>query len=275
MPILSLAHMTVLDAAPVELVEVARTGGFNAVGLRVVAPPGHAPVTPVVDDRALQGRLKRRLSDLAMTVLDIEAFWIEPDTRVDAWQAALETGAALGARHALTIGFDPDRSRLIDRFGAFCALAHRCGLRTMLEFMPASTVPDLKSAHDLLTAAAPDDAGLLVDALHLARSGTTLAEIADLDPALFSYVHLCDAAAVSPPADGLRLEGRFGRLYPGEGALDLEAFLKAFPAGTPIAVEAPSAKHADLPVAMRAALAGEAAHRVLKAVGDHSLARNG
>jgi hypothetical protein len=35
---LSLAHLTVLDAHPLELIDAAAAGGFNSVELRIVAP---------------------------------------------------------------------------------------------------------------------------------------------------------------------------------------------------------------------------------------------
>ena len=45
---LSLAHMTVLDAGPLELIEAAIAGGFDAIGLRVVPPAPTDALVPVV-----------------------------------------------------------------------------------------------------------------------------------------------------------------------------------------------------------------------------------
>src|SRR5436190_11169964 len=114
----------------------------------------------------------------------------------------------------------------------------------MLEFIPYTQLRDLADAAALRAAAAPADAGLLVDALHLARSGGSPADIAGFDPALFSFVHLCDAPRMLPPADELRSEAREARLYPGEGELWLSEFVDAFPPDTPLVVEAPSRIHA-------------------------------
>ena len=76
-------------------------------------------------------------------------------------------------------------------------------------------------------------------------------------------MHLCDAPAAPPPSEGLRTEARGHRLYPGEGRLDLAAFVAAFPPGTPAALEAPSARHAALSPTERARLAGAACRRLL------------
>jgi hypothetical protein len=47
---LSLAHLTVLDSHPLELIDAAVAGRFNAIGLRIVP---HAPtdvIVPMVGD---------------------------------------------------------------------------------------------------------------------------------------------------------------------------------------------------------------------------------
>jgi sugar phosphate isomerase/epimerase len=261
---MSLAHLTVLDADPVALIEAAAAGGFDAVGLRIVPPFATDTIVEVVGDTGLKSRIKRRLQDTGIRILDVEAIWLRPETKVETLRPALETGAELGARHILTIAFDDDKARLLDNFGALCASAHACGLRTMLEFIPYSVLGTLQLAHQLLVAAVPADAGLLVDALHLSRSGGHPADIAAYDPALFSYIHLCDAPAAKPPADKNRDEARRNRLYPGQGELWLDAFVAAFPADTPVAVEAPNAAFSHLPAAERARLAGEATRRLLR-----------
>jgi sugar phosphate isomerase/epimerase len=270
MRLISLAHLTVLDADPIGLVEVGKDGGFDAVGLRVVPPLASDKITPVVEDVPLQRRIKEALRATSMQILDIEAVWIQPDTDVGSLRPALEVGADLGARYVLTVGFDEERGRLADNFGAFCALAHSCGLRTMLEFIPYATIGTLAQAHDLLTEVAPADAGLLVDALHLSRSGGHPSDIARYDPALFSYIHLCDAPAILPSRDKMRPEARGGRLYPGKGQLWLMEFLDAFPTGTPVAVEAPDASLSGLPVAERACRAAEATRDLLRRHDGHA-----
>jgi sugar phosphate isomerase/epimerase len=261
--LISLAHLTVLDADPVALIDAGVAGGFDAVGLRVVAPLPGDRIIPVVGDRDLQRRIKQRLSETGLRILDIEAVWLQPDTVVEALCPALEIGAELGAKYVLTVGFDADANRLSDNFGAFCAAAHQCGLRTMLEFIPYATIASLKQAHDFLRATAPADAGLLVDALHLSRSGGHPRDLAQYDASLFSYMHLCDAVAAIPPADRIRPEARGDRFLPGDGELWLAEFVAAFPPGTPAGVEAPVGKLAALPVLERARRAGDATRRFL------------
>jgi sugar phosphate isomerase/epimerase len=261
---ISLAHLTVLDADPIALIDAGVAGGFDTIGLRVVAPLPGDTIVPVVGNRDLQNRIKRRLSETGLSILDIEAVWIQPETTVDALRPALEVGAELGAKYVLTVGFDADANRLFDNFGAFCAAAHQCGLRTMLEFIPYATIGSLKQAHDFLRAVAPANAGLLVDALHLSRSGGHPSDLGKYDPSLFSYMHLCDAAARIPPAEKIRAEARGDRFLPGEGELWLAEFVAAFPPGTPAGIEAPVGNLAALPIPERARRAGDATRKLLR-----------
>lgn len=261
---LSLAHLTVIDADPLTLIDAGAIGGFDAIGLRIVPPLPGDSIVPVVGDVVLQRRIKERLSATGLRILDIEAIWLTPQTQADDLRPALDVGAELGARYVLTVGFDVEPGRLLDNFGRLCALANARGLRPMLEFIPYATIADLRSAHSLLRQAAPQDAGLLVDALHLSRSGGHPADIARYDPGLFSYIHLCDAPAAPPPVSGLRAEARGERLYPGLGELWLDAFLDAFAPDTPVGIEAPSVALATLPPAERARRAGEATRRMLE-----------
>jgi sugar phosphate isomerase/epimerase len=253
-----------MDADPIALIEAAAVGGFDAIGLRVVPPFTTDPIVPVVGATDMQRQIKQRLRETGITIVDIEAVWLKPETRVEEVLPALEIGAELGAKYVLTVGFDDNKERLVENFGKFCGLAHACGLRAMLEFIPYSTVKTLKHAHDLLAAAAPANAGLLIDTLHLSRSGGHPADIAAYDPTLFSYAHLCDAPLAQPAADRLRDEARENRFYPREGELWLDAFLDALPPGIPIAVEAPNAAFTHLPIAGRARLAAEATRRLLR-----------
>lgn len=262
--LISLAHLTVMDADPLALIEAGAAGGFDAVGLRIVPPFPTDAIIPVIGDLPLQRRIKARLADTGLAILDVEAIWLHPDSDVAALLPALDLAAEFDARHVLTVGNDPDRGRLADNLARLCAAAHQRGLRVMLEFIPYSEVRSLADAAALLAAVRPADAGLLVDALHLSRSGGQPADLASYDPALFSYGHLCDAPAALPGPDGLRPEARGNRLYPGEGGLPLDDFLAAFPPGAPMAVEAPAMAHAALPPAQRARLVGDAVRAVLR-----------
>jgi hypothetical protein len=79
---LSLAHLTVLDAHPLELIDAAAAGGFNSVGLRIVAPMPTDRIVPVIGDEALTRQIERKLADTGIDILDVEAIWLTTDIDV-------------------------------------------------------------------------------------------------------------------------------------------------------------------------------------------------
>lgn len=259
---LSLAHLTVMDADPVALIVAGAAGGFDAVGLRIVPPLPTDQVVPVIGDADMQRRIKARLADTGLAILDVEAIWLMAETDVTSLLPALDLAVELGARYVLTVGNDPDCGRLTHNFGHLAEACAERGLRVMLEFIPYAEVGTLAAAHALLQDTAPRDAGLLVDAIHLSRSGGVPADLKRYDPALFSYFHLCDVPAQPPPPQALRGEARGDRLYPGEGELWLRDFVAAFPPGITAVIEAPSKRYATLSPSQRARLAGDACRRL-------------
>ncbi len=266
MTLLSLAHLTVMDAGPLELIDAAAAGGFDAIGLRIVPPMPTDVIVPVVGDRNIIREIELRLDATGVRVFDIEAVWLMPHTDVEALKPALALGRQFGAASILAIGNDSDMARMEANLARLCELARAEGLRVMLEPMSYVVLQNWQQAADILARVAQPNAGLLIDALHFYRAGGNSADLAKLDPALMPYFHLCDAYATAPPAEGLRPEGRGGRLYPGEGELPLGELLRAMPAGIPIAVEAPCAHYAGLSINERARICGAATRALLSGI---------
>ncbi|MEW6640523.1 MAG: TIM barrel protein [Pseudomonadota bacterium] len=269
MRILSLAHLTLMTADAIALIDAAAAAQFSHVGLRIVPPTPDAPMRPVIGDAPYQREIRACLADTGVAVLDIEAFWLTPETDVAAIAPAFAFGAELGARYVVVVGNDPERARLIDRFAAVSELAQRYRLKTSLEFIPYSAVRSLDDAAAIVRAAAQPNAGLLVDALHLSRSGGAPAQLALLPRELIHYLHLCDAPAAPPPdVAAMKREARGERCYPGEGGLPLAAFLAAVAADVPVGIEAPDGRRAALPFAEQARQARTAALDLLASLGE-------
>lgn len=195
---ISLAHLTVLDADPLTLIDAGAAGGFDAVGLRIIPPMPTEKIVEVIGNAPLQRDIKARLTATGLYILDVEAIWLLPEMNVEKLLPALDLSAELGARYMLVCGHDPDWSRMTANLATLGEAADARGRRLMLEPMSYIEVNSLQSANALLKAASPANAGLLVDALHLSRSGGSPADLAAYDPALFSYMHLCDAARTPP-----------------------------------------------------------------------------
>lgn len=239
-PPLSLAALTVLELAPVQMVECAARAGYTHVGLRLLPATAAEPTWPTVGDTPMLREVIAHLDATGVQVLDIEILRLKPDTAVRDYLAVLETGARLGARHVLVAGNDPDRARMAANFAALAELARPLGLALALEFMPWCDVARLQDAADVIARAGAPNAGILVDAIHFDRSGHVPADLRGIDPARLPYVQLCDAPA-ERPADPQTLlhQARAARMMPGEGGLDLPGLLRALPAGRPIALEVP------------------------------------
>jgi sugar phosphate isomerase/epimerase len=263
---ISLAHLTVVDATPLELIDAAKAGGFDSIGLRIVAPMPTDRIVPVVGDEAMIRSIENRLAETGIDILDVEAIWLTADSDVSSYAQVFETGARLGAAHVLVVGNDPDEGRVIENFARLAALARPFGLKAMLEFIPYCQTRTVEAAHRVVSQAAQPNAGVLVDALHLSRSGGSPADLRVLDPTWLSYGQICDARK-SPPVtrDRLRMEARTDRFYPGRGGLPLTELLDALPAGIPLGVEAPCVEYSHLAPVERGRLCGEMTRAFLDA----------
>jgi sugar phosphate isomerase/epimerase len=260
---LSLAHLTIDDADPLAFIAAAAQAGFESVGLRVVSAPGAPPRPAVAGDDGLLARIKASLDASGLDVLQVNSFWIMPQTAAADFRPVLDAAARLQARHTLIVIGDPDLARAEARFAECCALAEPLGIGIALEFQSYSPVRTIAQALRMVEASGFAKASLVVDALHLDRSGGSPSDIAAVPAGRLAFAQLCDAPACHPPADGLRREAREGRLHPGDGELPLLALLDRLPEGIPLDVEAPSRRVAHLPPIEQARLAAEATRRLL------------
>ncbi len=261
---LSLAHLSVLDATPPELVTVAAAAGFRKVGIRISATPSvGVPPYDMLGDTPLLRETRARLADTGVSVLDVEFLRFEPEVPTGIPEGFLEAAAQLGAQYVLVMSAEPLEARTIERFCNLCDRAQQYGLHVCLEFAIYTGVRTLADAARVVQKSGRTNASVLVDALHFSRSGGLPSDIAGVDASLFRYAQICDAAAVIPIESGdLIREARTGRLLPGEGALPLRDLVAALPAAIPLSIEAPVRGTAGLPTLERA----QRAYRSMRAL---------
>jgi sugar phosphate isomerase/epimerase len=253
---LSLAHLTILDTTPPDLISAAAVAGFPHVGIRLTATPsvGVPPYDALHEGPMLRETLLR-LKDTGITVLDTEFLRFEPDQRVGVPDGFLEVSARLGAQYVLVMSAEPVEARTLERFVDLCDRAASYNLNVCLEFAIYTGVRTLAHADEIVARSKRANAFVLIDALHFSRSGGLPAHVATIDPARFRYAQICDAGPDMPaPTDtpALVREARTGRLLPGEGVLPLKDLVAALPADLPLAIEAPCRAPADLPTLERA-----------------------
>jgi sugar phosphate isomerase/epimerase len=267
---LSLAHLSELAVAPPDLIDLAARAGFASVGLRVMAAAPGGIEYPL-RTAAEQAEMRRRIAATGVSVLYVEMVSLSRATRARDCVPLLETGAAVGASRLAVAGDDADFDVIAERMAELCDLALPYGIAVDLEFMPFRPVQSLAHAATVVRRAGRANAHILVDALHVFRSGSSLAELATLDPALLGTFQLCDAARVAPQADALLTEARTNRLLPGAGGLDLRGLMLALPASIPYGVELPIAgQFPTLSPIARATMMVEATRAFLKSENSHA-----
>ncbi len=236
----SLAHLTVLQCTPQEMVEIAAKTGYPYVSLRLTPVTPNEPIYPLMDDRKMMKETKARMADTGVRVLDIELVRMDPATEPETYLSFLEAGGELNARAVIGHVPDPDRKRATDRFARLCDLAEPFGLTVDLEFLTWTENPDLKTAASVLEAVNRPNAGILVDTLHFNRSQCSLKDLKNLPREWFHFVHLCDARGEIPTTkEGLIHTARADRYFPGEGSLNLREILDCIPT-VPYSLEIPN-----------------------------------
>jgi sugar phosphate isomerase/epimerase len=186
------------------------------------------------------GEMKRRLAGEGVAVHDIEFVTVDAGFVPDRLAPMLESARELGAERLSVCGGDPDRSRLIASFAGLCDLAAGFGMGVDLECMAWRQVASSPDAVRVVEAAGKPNGGVLVDALHLSRTGGSPLDLRDVPAALARSAQLCDVIAERPGStDAIIQEARSGRLAPGEGALPLHDLLAEPPDDATIGVEVP------------------------------------
>ncbi len=261
---LSLAYLTVEGADPVEHIEAASAAGFAAAGLRIQSP-SHLPAEQgVVGSPMLIRDIRRALAATGVRAMDAEVATLSAGIEPRAYRPIVETAAELGFQFIQVVCEDPDLDRATDRLAAFADLAAAFQLRLALEFMRFRSLGTLGAAVAMIERAKKSNVCLLLDALHLARSGGNPAAIGRVSSPLVAIAQLCDGPELAPALDELAKEARTNRLYPGEGALPLAAFMDALPSDIPLSIEVPHHSHAGLSVRERAFRAASATQRFLE-----------
>ncbi|MDE3206591.1 MAG: sugar phosphate isomerase/epimerase [Acidobacteriota bacterium] len=258
-----LAPLTVGRPSLEVLVDAADAAGFARVGVTLWAP-GHRPAR-LCADAATQRAAVRTVRRSGVHVLDVGVVTLEPGLDLDDLRRVIDAAGALGADRLVAMNVDPSPTRAAATLAAVCAEAAPAGLAVAVEFMPYTATKTLAAACDLVLATGHAGAGIVVDALHLHRSGGTPAGLASRGTVPVLLAQICDARREPPPPDRLRAEALSDRLYPGQGDLPLAELLAALPAGVPITVEAPVAADVDCPPRERARRAAAGLARLLPA----------
>ena len=225
---------------PVEFVNLTADLGCRYMSAVVrglpLLPLGYPP-SPLKDAK-LRREVLTAMNDRGVTISLGDGFLVLPGAEMHTFSADLDALAELGAPRINVVSLDPDLARTFDQFAVLTELAAERGIQTMVEPVPGLTVGDLTTALAALKHVGRGDFRLLIDTMHLVRSGAGATDVAALDPAHIGYAQLNDAT-VRPRIDNYMEEAMFERLVPGEGELPLGDILAVLPPDIVIELEVP------------------------------------
>lgn len=244
---LGIEHLSVFGLPPVEFVTLVADLGCQhlATGLGAAPfnPHGYQPFS-LRDDATLRREMSAVMRDRGVSISLGEGFNIRPGSDIGDCGADLDIMRELGVTRINMVSLDPDLQRSFDQFGVLAELAAARGMETTVEMSPGLTVGDLDTALAAVRHVGRADFRLLLDTMHVFRSGSTIDDIAALDPALIGYIQLCDAPW-QPTVANYMEEGMFYRLPPGEGELPLAELLALVPEDRVIGLEVPMRTQAE------------------------------
>lgn len=269
---LSLHHLTVLDATPLELIEIAGTLGCDHVCLFTHVPEEGRQMFPSVG-RADIPVVRDALASAGVSLCNIEFFPIDGKPDYPAFEEALAVGQALGATKATVHVHGLDDDEAVRWLRDFCDRAAPFGIVPGLEPNAFSAVRSVVHAADIVRRVERENLAMVCDALHLVRSGGMVEDVAEASD-LIGYFQICDGPLQIAEDDRWH-EAIFERGIPGSGAFPLREVLPLLRPGTVIDVEVPQkvARKAGVDGLGRARQAVDAARSILTSLDSKDAGR--
>lgn len=242
---LGLELLTVLGLNPVAQVALAAELGCKTISIGLEQVP--APLNPhgypgwsLRDDAPLRRDLKAALADHGVTIALAEGVSLKADAAQ--WATDLDLLAELGAVRLSGSDMGMEWGPAFDRFATLAEMAEQRGMELAVAFSPVLTIRSLAEALEAVAHVGAGGEGesratVLIDAMHFFRSGGTVRQIAELDPALIGHVQICDGARKGE--GDYTAEQIDGRMVPGQGELPLREFVDALPRGKGIGLAVP------------------------------------
>ena len=130
-------------------------------------------------------------------ISNVSAYHLYPDVGEDQLRRVVHATHALGAPIIVANVYLPGDSLIVERLGRYCEFAREAGVQLALEFVSFSTLRTCQQARRILAELRAPNMGLVIDPLHLARSGGTPDDVE-----LGSCDHRHHSALRRPPEQG-------------------------------------------------------------------------
>ncbi|MEO6093789.1 MAG: TIM barrel protein [Novosphingobium sp.] len=242
---ISLDFLSGLGMAPVEFVELAATIGCGSItlGIQPLGSIGRYPTWSFRGAPALVRETRKALVERGITLAAGEGWFVVPRHDFGDTGGDLDIMAELGAASISTCGLDPDLARSFDQIAVLTEMAAARGMGTNIEFVATMPIGSLETALEAVAHVGRPESGLVIDAMHLFRSGASAADVAAVGPGLIRHVQVCDAPMTGTGDYGY--EATFERLPPGHGEFPLAELLAAVPRGVTLGLEIPMRARAE------------------------------
>lgn len=237
---LALGFLSVFALPPVEFVNLAADLGCQHISTIVQGQP----LVPLdfasfsLKDAALRKELLAAMNDRGVSISLGDGFLVLPGADMRNFCSDLDVLAGLGVPRINVVSLDPDLRRTFDQFGALTELGAQRNIETDVEPVPGLTIGDLPTAVTALEYVGRPDFRLLIDTMHLVRSGSSAADLTALDPQHIGYAQLNDTT-LQPRIENYMEEAMYERMVPGEGELPLRDILSVLPLDIVIELEVP------------------------------------
>lgn len=220
-----------------ELVNLASEYGFGAIDTT------GAELRKFIEERGLsKARAFLKEKEVIIGSLQFPVEWRQSDEEfqdgLDILLADAKMAAQLGCRTFFTYFMPSTDNNLIKhlltltkRIRTAARLLREFDINLALEFVGPHHlrhkwenvfIYDIKSTIEWIDIIGENNVGIVLDSIHWHTSGGTFEDITSLKPHQIAYVHLNDARDV-PVEEVLDND----RIYPGEGVIDLNGFLRA------------------------------------------------
>lgn len=235
--ILTLHQLCLRDTDPERLAGVAAETGFPFVSVFLHPPAPQLDIFPRLHPGPQTRAFRAALEAGGVRVHNIEALPFSGRTDPADYLPVLDHAAEIGAMRATALIHDRDLGRASARLSETCDAAAARGIAMSIEFMAFSTLPTVTGAAAFVRANGHPNLSLLLDPLHLARTGGSPADLDDETARQVGALQFCDAPLAAPD-DAFR-EAVEDRAIPGEGELPLQDILDRAAPGLPLDVEVP------------------------------------
>jgi len=244
---IGIEFLSVFDMPPVQYVELAAQLGcrYISTGLGSMGynPHGFPPYS-LREDANLRRDMIKAMKDCNVSISLGEGFLVKPGADVREMAEDLDIMCELGVTRINTTSMEPDLDRTFDQIAVLAEMAKAAGVETTIEFAPSLPMRDLATALAAIDHVADPECRLLIDTMHLIRSGSTVADLAAIDPSRIGYAQISDAP-LEPVIANYMEEAMFERRVPGEGELPLRDILATLPRDIIVSMEIPMRSKAE------------------------------